>query len=191
MNASDLVMSMLLIWVFFPAMLAGNGIRTTKVFRASAGTHRSMYFTLSLPVNRSRLLAVRVGVGLLETLVVDIVVVIAMMVSFPALRNASNFGDAIFYIVALVAYTFAIYSFSTLWAALSEGPWRVWGTFLLVIAMRWLVAHSPQGLDILDGIAAGAPLIAHKLPWIAIAVSIVLTALFLAAASKAVASKEY
>jgi len=191
MKASDLVMSMLLIWVFFPAMLAGNGIRTAKVFRPSAGTHRSMYFTLSLPVSRVRLLAVRVGVGLLETLIIDIAVVIAMMALFPVLRNASNFEDAILYIVALVAYTFALYSFSTLWAALLEGAGRVWGTFLLVIAMRWVVAHSLRGLDILGGIAGGAPLLTHTLPWVALVVLFGLTVLFLAGAWKVVDSKEY
>ena len=191
MKPRDLVTSVLLIWIFFPAILAGNGIHTPRVLRLSAGTHRSMYFTLSLPVSRVRLLAARIGIGLVETLIVDIAVVVAMMAFFPILKTASNSGDAILYSVALVAYTFALYSFSTLWATLLEGPWRVWGTFLLVIALRWLVAHSMHGLDILDSIAGGAPLLTHKLPWAAIAVLFALTAVFLIAASKAVDSKEY
>jgi hypothetical protein len=191
LKASDLLATMLLIWVFFPSMLAGNGIRTPGVFRATAGTHQSMYFTLSLPVSRMRLLAVRLGVGLLETLVIDIAVVIAMMVSFPVLRNASSSGDAVCYIIEVVAYTFALYSFSTLWATFLEGPWRVWGTFLLVIAMRWLVAHSLRGVDILNGIAGGAPLIEHKLNWAGIAVPVGLTVVFLAGAFKVVDSREY
>ncbi len=191
MNASDVVMSVLLIWVFFPAMLAGNGIRTAKVFRASAGTHRSMYFTLSLPVSRARLLAVRVAVGLLETLIVDMAVVIAMMMCFPVVRDASSSWDTLLYTVTLIAYTFALYSFSTLWATLLEGPWRVWGTFLLVIAMRWMVAHSLHGVDILDGIAGGAPVLAHKLGWAGTAVPFGLTLLFLAGALKVVDAKEY
>lgn len=191
MSTSGLVMSMLLIWVFFPAMLAGNGIRTARVFRVTRGGHQSMYFTLSLPVSRVRLLAVRIGVGLLETLIINIAVVITMLACFPVLRNASNSGEAILYVVALVAYTFALYSFSTLWATLLEGPSRVWGTFLLVIAMRWLVSHTLHGVDILDGIAGGAPLLVHKLNWTETAVPFGLTALFLAGALKVVDIKEH
>jgi hypothetical protein len=145
-----------------------------------------MYFTLSLPVTRFRLLAVRTAVGLVETIVVDTAVVIAMWASFPTLRT-----DTALYFVTVAAYTVALYSLSVLVAALCEGPWRVWGVFLIVLGIRWLVMYPLHSVDILYGIAGGAPLLTHRLSWIAISVSLALAVLFLAGASKAIESREY
>jgi hypothetical protein len=176
----------LLIWVFFPGLLAGNGIRTPARFRAARGAHLSMYFTLSLPVTRFRLLAARAALGLVETIVVDAAVVIAMWTAFPTLRT-----DTALYFLTVAVYTVALYSLSVLVAALREGPWRVWGVFLSIIGIRWLMIYPLHSIDILYGIAGGAPLLTHKLPWISITVSLALAVLFLGSAFKAIESREY
>ena len=44
-----------------------------RLFFRRKGLHGSMYFTLGLPVGRFRLFAVRVGVGILETLALTLV----------------------------------------------------------------------------------------------------------------------
>ncbi|MGH9763013.1 MAG: hypothetical protein ACREAC_19485, partial [Blastocatellia bacterium] len=46
--------------------LAGAGIKTQPGFQNTKGLHGSMYYTLSLPVTRTRLLCVRVALGLVE-----------------------------------------------------------------------------------------------------------------------------
>src|SRR5213083_321035 len=48
-----------MISIFAAIQLAGAGIRTQSPFRAKAGLHGSTQYTLSMPVSRSRLLAVR------------------------------------------------------------------------------------------------------------------------------------
>src|ERR1035438_1878093 len=48
------------------SMLAGAGIATQPSFQATKGLHGSTLFTLSLPVSRFHLLAVRAGLGWLE-----------------------------------------------------------------------------------------------------------------------------
>ena len=188
-NAGDMLSRLTLIWILAAVMLAGNGIRTPARFRASAGTHTSMYYTLSLPVSRFRLFSVRVAIGALELIAFDVIEILVMCSIFPVLR--ANSKDVVFYFVTLLAYTLAFYSLSVLLAALLEGPWRVWGTVFIVIGIRWLVVHALHSVDVLDGIAGGAPLLTHKLSSVAIAALFGLTALFLAAASKAVVSKEY
>jgi hypothetical protein len=125
-------------------------------------------------------------VGLVEILVVDTAVMIAMWASFPTLRT-----DAALYFLTVAAYTGALYSLSVLIAALREGPWRVWGVFLSIIGIRWLMIYPLHSIDILYGIAGGAPLVTHKLPWIAISVSLALAVLFLGGAFKAIESQEY
>src|SRR5882724_8135331 len=60
--------------VMAAVMLAGAGIKTQPGgFRPSKGLHGSMYYTLSLPVTRSRLFSVRVSLGLAETAVIHII----------------------------------------------------------------------------------------------------------------------
>ena len=51
-----------------PLMLAGSGIKTESDLQPKKGLHGSLYFTLSLPVSRFRLLATRAGLGMLELL---------------------------------------------------------------------------------------------------------------------------
>ena len=54
-------------------LLAGAGIKTQPGgFRPSRGLHGSMYYTLSLPVTRSRLFGVRVSLGLAQTAVIHV-----------------------------------------------------------------------------------------------------------------------
>src|SRR5262249_50279998 len=54
-------------WAVPTIMLAGAGVKTQPGAAATRGLHGSMYFTLTLPVSRLRLLAVRAGLGWLET----------------------------------------------------------------------------------------------------------------------------
>ena len=62
-NLMGMVSFLCVVWAI---NLAGDGIRTHPAFRATRGLHGSLYFTLSLPVSRLRLFAVRAGIGLLE-----------------------------------------------------------------------------------------------------------------------------
>src|ERR1700728_3106237 len=59
------IVSISTIWIC--ALLAGAGIATQPAFQATKGLHGSMLFTLALPVNRFQLLAVRAGIGWLES----------------------------------------------------------------------------------------------------------------------------
>lgn len=52
--------------ILVSALLAGAGIVTQPAFQGGKGLHGSMLFTLSMPVTRLRLLAVRAGLGALE-----------------------------------------------------------------------------------------------------------------------------
>lgn len=73
--------------------LAGAGITTQSPFRRNRGLHESMYFTLSLPVSRFRLLAVRAGFGLLETAGMNVFMIASAWSLFPLTRASSTFVD--------------------------------------------------------------------------------------------------
>src|SRR5215831_18992190 len=67
--------------------LAGAGVKTQLGgLRRSKGLHGSMYYTLSLPVKRTRLFRVRVSLGLAETAVILVLTWSALWLVIPALR---------------------------------------------------------------------------------------------------------
>src|SRR5579863_1799006 len=67
----------------FSIMLSGAGIATQPSFQATKGLHGSTLFTLSLPVSRFRLLAVRAGIGWLEMAAASAAMCCAMWLVFP------------------------------------------------------------------------------------------------------------
>lgn len=191
-NPAPALMDFLVLWVFVPPLMAGNGIRTPAKFRASADSHSSMYLTLSLPVSRFRLLAVRAFIGMMETAAVVIFGVGAIWIFLPSFRINASPQDAVLYTLTLLAHTGGFYFLSVLLATVIEGPWRVWGTFLLIFGVRWTTMHLlPRSFDILAPIASETPLITHALPWKAISLCIGMAAICFAAASKVVESREY
>src|SRR5580700_2367017 len=66
--------------------LAGAGIATQPSVQAAKGLHGSTLFTLSLPVSRFRLLAVRAGLGWLGMAAAIAAMCCAMWLVFPPLR---------------------------------------------------------------------------------------------------------
>jgi len=61
--ARNLMVTISFFLIFTPVYLAGTGIKTQSGFQAMQGIHGSMYYTLSLPVSRFRLLGVRAAFG--------------------------------------------------------------------------------------------------------------------------------
>ena len=190
-NPAPALSDFLLIWVLFPPLLAASGIRTPLRFRASGDAHLSMFYTLSLPVSRFRLLAVRAMVGIVEIVAVDLVVVGAIWMFLPSFRTNAAPQDAILYVLTLFAYTIGFYSLSVLLATLIEGPWRVWGTFLLILGVRWAMMQLPPHFDILAPLASDTPLTTHVLPWTEMCTCISLALLCFVVAWKAVEAREH
>jgi hypothetical protein len=182
----------LLMWAFVPPLLAGNGIRTPTRFRASADAHSSMYYTLSLPVSRTRLFVVRAVIGMVEAAAVVTVVTGAIWALLPSLRTNATPQAVVLYVLTLLTYTSAFYFLSVLLATMVEGPWRVWGTFLLILGARWAGMHLPQfSFDILAPIASNTPFVTHALPWKEMGICIGLCATVFVIASRMVEVREY
>src|SRR4051812_40815571 len=75
--------------VTFSAFLAGAGIATQPALQATKGLHGSMLFTLSLPVSRLQLLAVRACLGWIEMAAGIAAMCGGMWFLFPPLRGMS------------------------------------------------------------------------------------------------------
>jgi ABC-2 type transport system permease protein len=174
-------------------MVGGAGIATQPSFQASKGLHGSTLFTLSLPVSRLRLLAVRAGIGWIEAAGGIAAMCCAMWILFPALRGTNTPEEVFKYTVTLIACASGLYAISVLLATFLDEQWRAWGNIALFWALWWLSSHTslPASANVFRAMSDGSPLFIHTMPWLAMAFSLELAAILFFAALKVVQMREY
>ncbi len=176
-----------------PVLLAGAGITTQPAFQATKGLHGSTLFTLSLPVSRLRLLAVRAGLGWLVLAGMIGIMCSGIWILFPVLRARTTALEMLEYAAALLACASGFYSISVWLATFLDDLWRIYGTAIAIGAL-WLLLNKtplPASLNVFRAMSEGSPLIAHAMPWTAMGVSLALAAVLFFAALKVVQTREY
>lgn len=178
--------------VVYFAMVAGAGINTQPAFQATKGLHGSTLFTLSLPVSRLRLLAIRSSLGWLAMSLLITFLCIAM--GFLAPEGVSvTMPQMLQQAAALIACTTGFYYASVLLGTLLDDIWRVWGS-MFVFGGFWLLTtyvHLPNSLDLIRAMGQGSPIVAHSMPWGAMTFSIGLAAVWFVAAWKIAERREF
>jgi hypothetical protein len=174
-------------------ILAGAGIATQPSFTMTKGLHGSTLFTLSLPVSRLRLLAVRASLGWMETAVVIGSFCCAWWFLSPPVRTMATGQEMFEYGYTVLACASMVYFLSVLLATFLDDQWRVWGTMLGCGALAWLSyrVSLPASMDIFRAMGKGSPLLAHAVPWSAMAFAVGLAAVLFFAALKIVQTREY
>lgn len=182
-----------LLVAFISIMLAGAGVTTQPALQATKGLHGSILFTLSLPVSRFRLLAVRASLGWLEMVSAIGAICCGMWVLFPALQGTATRGEMFRHTVALIACASGPYSIPVLLATFLDDQWRMWGSGIVFAALWWLSNHAPlpDSANIFRAMGEGSPLIAHTMPWLPMTFSLGLAAILLFTALKVVQIREY
>jgi hypothetical protein len=177
---------------FAPILLAGAGINTQPGFQATRGLHGSMLFTLSLPVSRFRLLAIRAGLGWLEMAALMGAWCCAVWFLFPILKSTANGVEAFEYAGALIVCASGLYSISLLLATFLDDLWRLYGSVLAFGAL-WLIftKTAPEAVNLFRSMGEGSPLLTHAMPWTAMGVSLALAASLFLVAARAVQTREY
>jgi hypothetical protein len=183
-------------WIFVASisiMLSGAGIATQPSFQATKGLHGSTLFTLSLPVSRLRLLAVRAGLGWLEMAGVIGAMCCGMWILFPALRGTTTPAEMFEHTIALIACASGLYSIPMLLATFLDDQWRLFGSLGIFGTLWWLSNHTPlpASVNIFRAMSDGSPLFTHTMPWMAMAFSLELAAILFFAALKVVQLREY
>jgi hypothetical protein len=175
------------------AWTAGAGIATQPSFQAIKGLHGSTLFTLSLPVSRLRLIAVRAAIGWIEMVGTVAALCCGMLFLYPSLTTIVTPLDLLGYGATLAACISSLYFLSVLFATFLEEQWRMVATMVAFAGSAWLAGeyHSPASIDIFHAMGKGSPLIAHTIPWAPIAFSLALAAVFFVAALKIAQTREY
>jgi hypothetical protein len=112
-------------WLMRPFMLAGSGLRTEATFQGQKGLHGSTYFTLSLPVSRLKLFAIRAAFGFLETAGIVVGVCCIAAVIFPELKGQTTLADGLRYVATLfsAAWCTTAYRLSYRRSSISSGSY--------------------------------------------------------------------
>jgi hypothetical protein len=115
------------LWTLFAVLLAADGPISQR---------RGAVFTLSLPVSRLRLCAVRAAADLCELGLLALLPLLAVTLAAPAVGHSYALADALIHGVHLWAGGTAFYCLTLLLAALFEDRWRpILITLAVVIAV--------------------------------------------------------
>jgi len=176
-----------------PMLFAGAGIATQPAFQATKGLYGSTQYTLSMPVSRLHLLAVRAGIGWLEMTAATAMFCSAMWLVLPVVRGAATAMQMVEYTVVLVACSSSLYFFAVLLASFLDEMWRMKGGMIAFGALWALSSLTPlpASVDIFHAMGDGSPLVAHTMPWTTIAFSLGLSAVLFFAALRVVQAREY
>jgi ABC-2 type transport system permease protein len=171
----------------------GAGIKTQRVFGFSKGLHGSTQYTLSLPVSRFQLLAVRAGLGWLEMAGVTGTFCFGTWLVAPVLFQGVTGFEMFEYVVTVIACASAPYFLSVLLLTFLDDQWRQWGAMIACISIGGLpyLIRVPAYADIPRAMGEGSPLVAHATPWPAMAFSLALAAILFFAALKIVQRQEF
>lgn len=192
-NARTMMMTLSSFLIFTPVYLAGTGIKTQSGFQAMQGIHGSMYYTLSLPVSRFRLLGVRTAFGLLETAGIDVIAIAAAWCLFPVLRAHSTSLDLLQLILAAIVCTACFFFVSVVLATFFGESWQIFGGLFVIGGLSQLLGRSalPPSWNVFHFGGDASPLITHVLPWPAMAISIAVSAILFFVALRIVQTREY
>jgi hypothetical protein len=173
--------------------LAGAGIATQPAFQAMKGLYGSTQYTLSLPVSRFRLLAVRAGIGWLEMTLSIGMFCAGMWLVVPVVKGSVTAREMVEYTAVLVACSSSLYFLSVLLATFLDDLWRMKGSMIAFGALWALSSLTPlpASVDIIRAMGDGSPIVAHTVPWTTMGVSLALTAILFFAALKIVRTREY
>ena len=174
-------------------MLAGAGIKTQPGFQNAKGMHGSMHYTLSMPVTRTRLLAIRVAVGLAETAGLHLLMCIIFWLTIPVIRLHANPSDICKYGFATLFVVATLHLMSVLYATFLDDQYQWLASIFTMVALM-ITMHSvplPPAFDSLMVLTSGSPLVTHSMPWLGIGLLLIISLFLWAASAKIVESREY
>jgi hypothetical protein len=180
-----------LILTVFAMSLAGSGVKSQAPVGFSEGLAGSTQFTISLPVSRLRLLAVRALFGLAETALVTVAVGCMTWGLFPALRETTTLVDFTGLVLTTILFLIAPYCTHVFFVSWSDEPLSVLCAGFTLALVLFLCHNIAPGVDIIRAFGLASPLRTHRLPWAQLMASVMLALVFSVAAVRVVQTREY
>jgi hypothetical protein len=176
---------------FLAISLGGSGVISQAPIVFSEGIAGSTQFTISLPVTRLRLFAVRIAVGLVETAAVTAVIALFIWALFPALRAIATPADYGRLVLTTMIFLLAPYCAHVFFSTWSGEPFSIAYAAATLILLLLVCHHLTSGLDMIRAFGEASPLRTHRLPWPQLTTSVMLALILSSAALWVVRTREY
>ncbi|HWQ54304.1 MAG TPA: hypothetical protein VN442_11505 [Bryobacteraceae bacterium] len=179
-----------LLYCFAALFLAGAGINSQTTYGAMSGFHRSMLFTLSLPVSRRRLFFVRAGLGAIETCVFVVMMAGLTLYWMP---GAIRIAQVLQYGTRAIVCTLAVYAASAFLACVLDEMWQFMGAWLCLTVVWLLQPRSDlvSQLSPLRGMSLFSYPATAPMPWAPVVASAVTATVLVCASVLVLQRKEY
>jgi hypothetical protein len=160
---------LVMVWMVlstFVIMLAGSGVNAQAPTHISfpEGLAESTQFTISLPVSRMLLLAVRAGIGLLETFAITVLVGTAVWNFFPSISESMAPADFARLVLSTLLWLPLPYCAALLSQAFLAEPWSMFPVGYGLVLVLWLCHKVSPALDVIRAFGQASPLLTHRLP---------------------------
>ena len=180
------------LWLLAVSLLMMGGLLRETAVGASD-------FTLALPVSRARLMGARIGIGFLQAITLAIVPGVAIFLLACATGKANSVENAAFHLLLLLGGGSVFVAWALLVSTLISGEYTAPAVCLgavLVVAFamgekplsEWSPASLLTGEQYLN---PNTMMLAGPIPWLRLAVTIMVAAALAWAAVKAVQMKEF
>jgi hypothetical protein len=179
------------ILAFISITLAGSGAKSQAPIGFPEGLVGSTQFTITLPVNRQRLLMTRTAVGMAEMLVLTAVCAVLAWSLFPSVRAIAAPADFARLLLCAALFQTMSYCGSSLFAAFLDEPLSLMYAGWTIAFLVWLAHRISPAIDMLRIFGAESPLNTHRMPWSQVATSTGLALVLFLATIRAVRSHEY
>ena len=176
---------------FLAILLGGSGVNSQAPLGLSEGVTGSTQFTISLPVTRLRLLAIRAAVGLVETTAMTALTAFLIWALFPATREATTPADFARLVLTTILFLTAPCCAHVFFSTWSEEPFSLAYAGGSVILLLLLCHQLSPVVDITRAFGDASPLRTHELPWSQLIPSVIAALILLFAAGLVVRRREY
>jgi hypothetical protein len=180
-----------LLWGMFAIMMAGAGINTQTSFSRRHGVHGSIFYTLSLPVSRRKLLLTRAAVGYAASFLLAIAACLIFWIASPGLRTLVTLDDLLTYATSLFVGTSVFYSFSVLLAIFLDEVWQFYASAALCMAALMIRPFAGTDWDIFRLVGAKSIPAIDGIWWPGFLGCLLLSGFVLLAAVRLVERREY
>jgi hypothetical protein len=185
---------LLFLWVLLAMcvmMLGGSGVKSQSAIGFPEGLAGSTQFTISLPVSRRRLLAVRAVFGFFEAVAATLTFAGLTWALLPSVRASINPADFARLVLMTLLFLAGPYFAAVFFTAFVDEPLAlVYAGWAFVLAL-WLLHKAGAAVDIMSSFTRSSPVVTHSLPWPQMATSAAVALIFLWGALRVVQTHEY